>query len=142
MKKLTLVLCMTLALGRCTCEPENPDGPLPAVGELRAVVVNGGVELRLTSADARVRTLSVDVQLRGAQATSLVALGPTDVAEGALEAPKDRVTVVLADTRRIPLPEGAIARLTTDAAPTSVALSDARAVDENGKERTLTLVVP
>jgi hypothetical protein len=142
MRQLVLVLLSATALGRCTCEPEDPNPPLPAVGELRAVVVEGGVELRLDSADARVRVLSVNVKLRGARATALSPLGPIDLAEGALDAPKESLVVVLADTRRIPLPEGAIARLETDAAPTAVELSDARAVDESGAERSVTLVVP
>ena len=131
-----------LALASCTCgEPPPPDPGAP-VGQLAATPVEGGFELVLSGLERPVRSLQVDVKLTGAQATAATATGGSDVLEAGLAAPKNDFTVVVADTRRLNLPSGAVARVDTDAAPAAIALSHALAVDDTGALRDVLVVVP
>jgi hypothetical protein len=136
-------LLVPVALGACTCAPPEEKKPLPAVGTLRANIVDDGVELSLETGDSRVRTLQVKVALTSATASDVVSIGDIDLVEDGIDEPKDTFTVVVADTRRVLIHEGAFARVVlADGAPTAVSLSGAIAVDDQGRKRTLKVVVP
>ncbi len=146
MTRATVLLLVTSgvlsAAWGCTCgEPPQPNGAA-AVGQLSANPVEGGFELVLSGLERPVRSLQVDVKLGDAHATAATAVGGSDVLEAGLAAPKNDFTVVVADTRRLNLPSGAVARVDTDAAPTEIALSRAFAVDDTGAMRTVLVVVP
>ena len=126
----------------CQCGTAPPPNKPASVGQLSAVNVDGGFELRLTNLERPVRELQVDVKLAGASAHSAAASGGSDVLEAGLDAPKSDFTVVVGDTRRLNLPDGAVVKVTTDHAPSSIALSRALAVDDTGKKRDITVVVP
>lgn len=130
------------AFAACTCEGPPPPPPDENVGRITAVAVEGGFELRLSDLERPVRSLQVDVTLEGARATAAETVGGSDVLEAGLDAPKDDFTVVVGDTRRLNLPASAVARVTTDAAPSAITLSRALAVDDAGARRTVTVVVP
>ncbi|MBI1947958.1 MAG: hypothetical protein HYS27_19870 [Deltaproteobacteria bacterium] len=140
---LLAALASSLSLAmNCTCgEPPGPN-PGDAVGQLSAYPVDGGFELVLSGLERPVRSLQVDVALAGAQATGASALGGSDVLEAGLATPKNDFTVVVADTRRLNLQSGAVVRVDTDAAPSTIELSRAFAVDDTGAMRTVLVVVP
>ena len=136
-------MLVALAFGACECiEPpvRDPDAP---VARVTAVVRDdGGFDLVLSNLERPVRSLQVDVKLEGALASEVTALGGSDVAEAALDTPKDDFTVVVADTRRLNLPAGAVARVGTGLDLRRVTLSRALAVDDSGALRDVTVVVP
>jgi hypothetical protein len=148
MKALSLLslgaLCASLAVSSCTCEgPGN--GPVDgALGSVSAVPASGGFEIRVTGLEAsrRVRSLQVDVKIDGASATNATAVGGNDILEAGLDAPKSDFTVVVADTRRLNLPLGAVVRVATDVPPSTITLSKALAIDDTGARRSMTVVVP
>jgi hypothetical protein len=131
-----------LPLSACTCGPTDPPPPGAPVGQVTAVPVEGGFELRLSALERTVRSLQIDVKLEGASATAVEASGDTDLVEAGLGVPKDDFTVVVGDTRKLNLPAGAVAKVTTDRQASSISLSGALAVDDAGKRRTVTVVVP
>ena len=137
-----LILGGLLAASSCTCgEAPPPDQGAP-VGQVSVEPVEGGFQIVLSGLERPVRSLQVDVKLTGAQATAASAIGGSDVLEAGLSAPKNDLTVVVSDTRRLNLPSGAVARVDTDAAPSAITLSRARAVDDLGATRTVLVVVP
>lgn len=133
---------VVIAFAGCPCGAPPPPPPDSSVGRVAAVAVDGGFEIRLSDLERPVRSLQVDVKLEGAQATAAEAAGGSDIVEAGLAAPKDDFTVVVGDTRRLNLPGGAVVKVTTDAAPSSITLSRALAVDDEGARRTVTVVVP
>jgi hypothetical protein len=145
---LALMLVAT-AFGACECvdpPPPNPDAP---VARVTAVLRDeGGFDLVLSNLERPVRSLQVDVKLDGALATEVTAIAgagaaPADVVEADLDAQgKDDFTVVIADTRRLNLPAGAVARVGTGLDLQKVTLSRALAVDDSGALRDVTVVVP
>lgn len=138
----SLLVGLLVAASGCTCGEPPPPDPGAAVGQVSANPVEGGFELVLSGLERPVRSLQVDVKLTGAQGTAASALGGSDVFEAGLAAPKNDFTVVIADTRRLNLPSGAVARVDTDAAPSEIELSRAFAVDDLGALRTVLVVVP
>ncbi len=145
MTRTTLLLAAAALAGTiasCTCGAPPPPDPDGAVGQVSATPVEGGFELVLSGLERPVRSLQVDVKLTDASATAARALGGSDVIEAGLAAPKNDFTVVVADTRRLNLPSGAVAHVDTDAAPREIALSRAFAVDDTGALRTVLVVVP
>lgn len=137
----TALLAGGPALVGCNCEGPPPPSPETSVGRINAVPAEDGFDLVVTS-DAPLRTLQVDVKLAGARATAARALGPSDVLESGLAAPREDFTLVLSDTRKLNLPVGSVAHVTTDAPPASITLSRAIVVDATGARRTLTVVLP
>jgi hypothetical protein len=145
---LGLALVAT-AFGGCTCiepTPQNPDAP---VARVTAVLLeDGGFDLVLSNLERPVRSLQVDVKLDGARATTVTALAgagasAADVVEADLPVDgKDDFTVVIADTRRLNLPAGPVARVGTGLELQKVTLSRALAVDDSGALRGVTVVVP
>lgn len=139
---LSLALLATLLAAGCPdgCI-QTPAPPVEGAGTLTARPVTGGFELVLNDLDRPLRTLSVAVVLgAGATATRVEAAGPVahDLIEAGLDAPRSAFTVVVADTRRIPLDDGAIARVDVDGAG-SVTLTAASAVDDQGASIELTV---
>lgn len=137
--RLSLSLALVGAFG-CTCTPPSGDAGVPDGGRVVARAVEGGVEIVLEDLVTPLRTLQVDVALTGGEATDAVPAGPVsfDLIEAGLDdGPRSELTLVVADTRRLPLASGAVARLVTGAGVTAT-LSNARAVDDDGERRTLT----
>ncbi len=140
---------VALAFGACECiEPpvRDPDAP---VARVTAVLRDdGGFDLVLSNLERPVRSLQVDVKLEGALATEVTALAgagasAADIVEADLDGQgKDDFTVVIADTRRLNLPAGAVARVGTGLDLQKVTLSRALAVDDSGALRDVTVVVP
>lgn len=142
------LVCLAVPFAGCECvtpPPPNPDAP---VARLTAVLRDeGGFDLVLSNLERPVRSLQVDVKLEGALASDVTALAgaggtPADIVEAALDTPKDDFTVVIADTRRLNLPSGAVARVGTGLDLQRVTLSRALAVDDSGALRDVTVVVP
>lgn len=113
-----------------------------------SATVNGTTAtLTLASLSAPLRAVQVDVSVSGGQARAASGVGPWDVVEAGLSAttanpgggPKDRFTLVVADTRRLPVNDGAFAQIVVDEGAT-VTLSHAVAVDANGTRRPITVV--
>lgn len=140
--RMWTLLALVTVVG-CECEappPPNPDAP---VARITAVILEeGGFDLVLSNLERPVRSLQVDVNLDGALASNVAALGGSDLAEAGLDVPKDDFTVVVADTRRLNLPAGAVARVSTGLDLNRVTLSRALAVDDSGALRAVTVVVP
>jgi hypothetical protein len=108
---------------------------------VQARAVTGGFELVLSDLERPLRTLSVDVTLGGgATATRAEAAGAVahDLVEAGLDVPRSAFTVVVADTRRIPLDNGAVARVDVSGAG-SVVLAEAKAIDDQGTAVVLSL---
>ena len=117
-----------------------------------AAVQDGGVRFRLWAPGQRQvslllsgsdQAISMQAQADGwFELTSAEARGGSDLIEAGLGVPKGDFTVVIGDTRRLSLPAGAVAKVTTDEDPSSISLSRALAVDDAGARRGLTVVVP
>lgn len=136
--RLGLALALVGAFG-CTCTPPQGDAGAPDGGRVFTRAVEGGIEIVLEDLDTPLRTLQVDVALSGGEASDVVAAGPVafNLLEAALdEGPRSELTLVVADTRRLLLPNGPVARLVTGADVTAT-LSNALAVDDDGERRTL-----
>jgi hypothetical protein len=137
-----LALVVVIALAGCECVPPvlTPDAP---VARVTAVLRDdGGFDVVLSKLERPVRSLQVDVKLDGALASSVEAVGGSDLVEAGLDRPKDDFTIVVADTRRLNLPDGAVVRVGTGLDLRAVTLSRALAVDDSGARRDVTVVVP
>ena len=143
---LALGVTTTAMLGSCSCDPP-PDEPPPVapVGSVRVDVVGGGATLVLVGLEQPLRAFEVDVVVGGGTATAFTAIADHDVVEAALRpedgGPRGRFTVVVADTRRLPITNGPLGVLSIDNGAT-VALSGAIAVDQAGNKRSVTVVTP
>jgi hypothetical protein len=136
--RLLLALALVGAFG-CTCTTPTGDAGVTDGGRVIARAVEGGVEIVLEDLETPLRTLQVDVVLSGGDATDVVPAGPVafNLLEAALDdGPRGDLTLVVADTRRLPLPNGPVARLVTGPGVTAT-LSNALAVDDDGGRRTL-----
>lgn len=131
-----------LTLSSCTgCEPPVVDDP-PAgpVGSVRLEQENGSATLVLVGLEQPLRAFQVDVDVKDGVATAFLPLADHDLVEAGLaDAPAARFTAVVADTRKLPLNSGPLARLTVDEGAT-VTLTAAFGVDQTGKKRALTVV--
>ncbi|MDP2345359.1 MAG: hypothetical protein Q8O67_30725 [Deltaproteobacteria bacterium] len=133
------------ALGSsCSCDPPIEDPPaVQPVGSVRVDVDGAGATLVLVGLEQPLRAFEVDVSVQGGRASALVAIADHDVVEAGLRpedgGPKDRFTVVVGDTRRVPIVNGALAVLSLDGGAT-VVLSGAAGIDQSGKKRSLTVV--
>lgn len=143
MKDRITALLAVVALSSCQCVPAPPPKKDAPVARVSAVLRDGGgFDIVLASLKRPVRSLQVDVKLDGALASSVEALGGSDVVEAGLDAPKDDFTIVVADTRHLSLPAGAVARIATGLGLRAVTLTGALAVDDSGALRNVTEVVP
>jgi hypothetical protein len=130
----------------CGAPPPEPP-PDDAVGSIDVVVDGTSATLSLSGLDAPLRALQVDVVVGEGRASSVTAIGPWDVVEAGLTAsptnpiggPKDHFTLVVADTRRLPVNDGPLARLVIDDGA-KVKLANAVAVDADGEKRSVTVV--
>jgi hypothetical protein len=148
-RTLAALVLGVVALSACPRDPPPPPPVTDAVGSIRVDVAGALATVSLAGLQAPLRALEVDVQVSGGRATAARAAGAHDLVEAGLVAsaanpgggPRDRFTLVVADTRRLPLNDGACAQLTLDDGAT-VALRSAVAVDVNGRKRPLTVVSP
>jgi len=141
MSRLMLCAALLSLLSGCTsCETIDPPDQPAAAGALTVVVAGGTATLNLSGVAGSLRSLQVDVVVAAGQASAIDGLGH-DLVEAGLGAenggPKSSFTVVVADTRRLPVNNGGVARLTIDDGAT-VTLSNAIAVDAAGNKRVLT----
>jgi hypothetical protein len=147
LRALFVVVAALSTTAGCSCDPPPPDVPLRAAGSIEVAVSGTTATVTLSSLDAPLRTLQVDVAVDGGKATSATGIGPWNIVEAGLAAspanpaggPKDRFTLVVADTRRLPISDGALARLVVDDGA-KVTLLNALAVDANGTQRPLLVV--
>lgn len=144
-----LALLVGVAFGGCQCvEPEPPPLNTPVATVTAVLRDDGGFDLVLSNLERPVRSLQVDVKLDGALATAVSAIAgagaaAADIVEADLDAQgKSDFTVVIADTRRLNLPAGAVARVGTGLDLQKVTLSRALAVDDSGALRSVIVVVP
>jgi hypothetical protein len=129
-----------LLLQSCTsCEQIDPEPDTPAIGRIDASVDGTTATLTVSGVAGSLRSVQVDVAVAGGTAQSVASVGH-DLVEAGLGAdqggPKSSFTVVVADTRRLPVNNGAVARLTVDAGA-SLTLSNAIVVDSSGARHTL-----
>jgi hypothetical protein len=128
----TVLLALALLGPACTC-----GGPPDVEPELPFAVVTAAVRgdtatISLTRAQRPLRSLQVDVSVAGGRASAIAAVASHDIVEGGLaDGPKNELTAVIADTRRLPLVDGPVLRLTVDDGA-RVALRNAVAVDDQG----------
>ncbi len=136
-----------LSLGSCSCDP--PPVPPPAVTAAGSVRVDAGadtgaVSVVLVGLDQPLRAFQVDVDVAGGNALAALGVGP-DIVEAGLApedgGPKNRFTLVVSDTRRLPLNNGVVGRLAIDNGAT-VTLTKAFGIDQQGQKRPLTVVAP
>jgi hypothetical protein len=147
LRALLLLLAALSTTTGCSCDPPPPDVPLRAAGSVDVDVSGTTATLTVSSLDAPLRTLQVDVAVDGGKASSATGIGPWNVVQAGLAAspenpaggPKERFTLVVADTRRLPIGDGALARIVVDDGA-KVTLSNAVAVDANGTKRLLLVV--
>lgn len=139
----SLALLASLSFGGCECTPPvDPPVVVPAVGTISVVVDGATATLSVSGLQRSLRSVQVDVDVAGGRATAIDPRAGHDLVEGGLlpadGGPRERFTAVIADTRRLPINNGAIARITIDAGAT-VTLKNALAIDEVGDRRTLTV---
>lgn len=145
---LLLVLALPACGGSCTEGPSDA-GPVEAQGVLRVIIPVGGsveegsLQVRLAELAAPLRAVQVDMQLSGAQAVEAGPAGQVahDVIEANLSQPRSTLTLVVSDSRRIPLTDGPIAALETDRAVSEVVLSRALGIDADGQRVELAVEV-
>jgi hypothetical protein len=130
-----------------TCGTGTPDGGV--VGGAGAVAIrqplgDGTLEVRLVDLARPLRAMSMEVTLGGALATSVEAAGEVrhDVIEAALDGPRSGFTLVVSDSRRLPLTDGAIARIATDGPASTITLESIEAIDVDGNRVTLEVEAP
>lgn len=149
LRNFLLLLALSATTGcSLTCAAPPPTPPADdAVGSIDVGVTGTTATLSVAELAAPLRALQVDVVVSGGKASSATGAGPWDIVEAGLVAstanpdggPKDRFTLVVADTRRLPINDGALARLVIDAGA-RVTLSNAVAVDAAGNKRPLKVV--
>ncbi|MFZ9888923.1 MAG: hypothetical protein ACO3JL_15610 [Myxococcota bacterium] len=134
--RCTLLAALLLVGVACTPSPQLGDSE--ESGRIEAVVNEGGVDIVLASLATPLRTLQVDVDLAGGVATSVLPAGDisVNVLEAGLTSPRSTLTLVVADTRRLPLANGTVARLVTDGGVTAT-LTRAIAGNDDGERVTL-----
>jgi hypothetical protein len=151
MKPLPFLALALFALSSCQCDPPPDDPPADgAIGSVRADAADGAVTLVLVGLDAPLSAFQVDVVVDGGTATQFLSLADHDIAEAGLVAsaanpdggPKARFTAVVADTRRLPLNSGPLARIALDDDDARVTLTNAFGVDQRGKKRALSVAAP
>lgn len=140
---LGLFLFAWVGAQSCRCgEPE----PLPdptAAGQVSLRPITGGVEVVLSGLQTPLRTFQVDAVVSGGAASAIAPSGAVshDIVKANVGAADGRFTVVVGDTRRVPLTDGAIARVDLDPGAT-VVLNNAQAVDDSGQRVNLQVVEP
>lgn len=140
MNRVVGLVVAALLLQSCTsCEQTDPEPDAPAIGRIDASVDGTTATLTVSGVAGSLRSVQVDVAVAGGTAQSIAGVGH-DLVEAGLGAeqggPKSSLTVVVADTRRLPVNNGAVARLTVDAGA-SLTLSNAVVVDSSGARHTL-----
>lgn len=136
---LALALLL-LPLASCTCTPEVTPPDPKAVGSVRVDVASGSATLVLVDLQEALTAFQVDVDVTGGTAEGIFGLANHDIVEAGLDVPKSRFTAVVSDTRRLPLNNGALARIAVGEGA-SLTLKNAFGVDQSGKKRSLTVVV-
>ena len=128
-----------LATARCSCSDGDAEPQAGTAGRI-AVTSEGTTAVVTVAGLARgLRAVQVDVEVSGGDASTLVPDRAWDVVEAGLaDGPRSSFTVVIADTRRLPIDNGPLARLTiTDGA--QVVLRNAVAVDDGGVRQALSV---
>ena len=139
----SIALLAALGFGGCDCgAPVDPPDVVPAVGTINVAVDGATATLSVSGLQRSLRSLQVDVDVKGGRASAIAAAAGHNLIEGGLlpadGGPRDRFTAVVADTRRLPINNGAVARITVDAGAT-VGLKAAVAIDDTGARRILTV---
>lgn len=138
---LTALLIAT-AFAACTCGQPEPEPTPEAIGRVAVVVDGTTATISVAGLPRSLRSFQVDVTVGGGRASAISAVGAHDLLEAGLtDGPKDAFTAVVADSRRLPINNGAVARLTIDDGAT-VTLRNVVAVDDAGARQTLTVESP
>lgn len=128
-----------VSLFGASCTPDEPPPPVVTeVGALNVVVDGSTATITLSGVSGSLRSLQTAVSVAGGTASAVDGFSH-DLVEAGLETgdgAKSSFTVVVADTRRLPVNNGPVARLTISDGAT-VTLSNAVAVDAAGTKRTL-----
>ncbi len=134
--RIALLLSVVM-LSSCTCGPVDEPPNENAFGFIRVNVSNDTATLTLSQLRRPLRSLQVDVDVSGGRASAFSATGAHNLVEAGLDdGPKAQLTAVVADTRRLPIFDGAFARITVDAGA-DVTLRNAVAVDDTGAKQTI-----
>ncbi len=133
----TAIALIMTALSGCSCDPPPDDPPAPQPGTISVNVNGDTATISISDLPRALRALQVDVAVSGGQASAVSAPGGHDLVEAGLDAEdggaKAQFTVVVADTRRLPINNGAVARLSVDSGA-QVTLRNPVAIDENGAQ--------
>ncbi len=128
-----------LVTARCSCSDVDAEPQEGAAGRLAVTSEGATATVTVAGLSRGVRAVQIDVEVSGGQASALAPARAWDLVEAGLaDGPRSSFTVVIADTRRLPIDNGALAQLTiTDGA--RVALRNAVAVDDSGARQTLSV---
>jgi hypothetical protein len=138
MRLLALTTALLACLHGCSCDPPPDPPPSARPGSVSVVVDGGTATVSVAGLPRALRAFQVDVDVSGGQASAVTASGGHDLVEAGL-APEDGgaknlFTLVVADTRRLPINNGAVARLTVDSGA-EVTLRNPSAIDEQGNRQ-------
>lgn len=138
---LSALLATTMFAG-CTCGGPEPEPQPDAIGRLVASVDGQTATVRLAGLSRSLRSVQVDIDVADGQASAIIGAGAWDVVEGGLgDGPKAAITAVVADTRRLPINNGELFRLTIDVGA-RVRLRNAIAIDDVGARQVLSVETP
>jgi hypothetical protein len=125
----------------CRCSDGGQEEQEPPAGRIEVAVDGATATLSLVGLSTALRSVQVDVEIEGGQASALVGARAWDLVEAGLtEAPRSSFTVVIADTRRLPIDNGPLAVVTLTEG-SRVSLRNALAIDERGARHTLSAEV-
>ncbi len=132
-------------LAACACDvPVIDPPPVQPVGSVRVDVSGSSATLVLVGLEQPLRAFEVDIDVDEGNASAVTPIADHDVVEAGLggdQGGKAHFTVVVGDTRRLPLQDGPLVVLSIDEGATPV-LSGAAGVDQQGVKRALTVVAP
>lgn len=143
MRSLSLALLLFgVAVAGCTCGQPEPEPQPESAGRLAVVVDGTTATISVSGLQRSLRSFQADVEVTGGQASAIAAVGAHDLVEAGLgDGAKAAFTAVVADTRRLPINNGAVLRLTIDNGA-RVSLRNGIAVDDTGSRRTLDVEAP
>ena len=146
MRALSLIascaLLVATTLSSCTCGGPEPEPQPDAIGRIGVSVDGPTATITLTGLPRSLRTVQVDVDVADGRASAMTGAGAWDLVEAGLaDGPKSTFTAVIADTRRLPINNGDLFRLTIDVGA-RIRLRNAIAIDDVGGRQALTVETP
>jgi hypothetical protein len=135
-------LLVTTMFASCTCGGPEPEPQPDAIGRIGVSVDGPTATVTLSGLSRSLRSVQVDVDVADGQASAIAGVGAWDLVEAGLgSGPKAAFTAVVADTRRLPINNGELFRVTIDVGA-RIRLRNAIAIDDVGTRQVLTVETP